>query len=617
MKIKSLHIVIIGILMLILGGISSTIILAQSMDYPILISIKPVNEIVSPGQKSALIVTFKIPRGYWLGSSDPSTRNPSATVIKMEPKDKFQFSRPIFPKPVASGVPVHKGYTYIHQGEINVVVPFSVKENLPGGEYKITAKITYTPGLNAGQLITHINEAYSTTVKVVPNARVAQTTLPGPSVRQVPQNFLVKEEVVNLSQPMKTLLYRWPEHTAVPNLLHWLWIDPENHGKHIQTVWAPFVGNTENNGLTLGGSLALLNLTPEGIMTGLFQLRALYNETFGTTFALEMVSCPAAYFNYWLSSEISTNGEDKQIHFHMENLTIGSDDRFGYEIQLDVFKDPRYRFYGLGAATKEEDKTVYTHSESGVVLDLYWLPVDHLRFAIGGKYRSVAVNDAAADFRGNTTFTTSLTSTGGKFARVPGIKGATIAGERVSVVYDHRNSEFLPTDGFYGKITGEYNQVIHQVKTSPEQVDNYGRLLVDLRQYFSTVDQRITFLIRNSWTFTTSRNIPFFDQATIGGDFSDRAFDRGRFFGQHMGFLSMEFRYQAFHMDMLGTPWTIELAPFLDMSQIFNDNSIKGRFNINPGMSMRMLNKPNVGMVGNIAYGQDGIILTGGVQLPF
>lgn len=617
MKIKYLHIVNSMILVLFLIALSSKVSLAQSMDYPILISMKPVNEIVSPGQKSAILVKFRIPRGYWLGSSDPSTRNPSATVIKMGQKDKFHFSRPIFPKPVASGVPVHKGNTYIHQGEISVVVPFTTNKNLAGGEYKVTAKITYTPGLNAGQLITHVNEEYSTTVKVVPEAHVAQAIIPGPTVGDVPQDFLVKEDIVELKQPLKTLLYRWPEHTAIPDFLHFLWVDPENHGKHIQTVWAPFIGNTENNGLTVGGSVALLNLTPEGIMTGLFQFRALYNETFGTTFALEMVSCPAAYFNYWLSSEISTNGEDQQIHFHNENLTIGSDDRFGYEIQLDVFKDPRYRFYGLGAGTKEEDKTVYSHSESGVVLDLYWLPVDHLRFAIGGKYRSVAVNDAAADFKGNTTFTTSLTGTGGKFQFVPGIKGATIAGERVSVVYDHRNSEFLPTDGFYGKVTGEYNQVLDQVKTSLEQVDNYGRLLVDLRQYFSTIDQRFTFLIRNSWTLTTSENIPFFEQASIGGDFSDRAFDRGRFFGQHMGFLSMEFRYQAFHMDLMGTPWTIELAPFLDMSQVFNDNSLQGRFNLNPGMSMRMLNKPNVGMVGNIAYGQDGIILTGGVQLPF
>lgn len=601
------------VLLIILSNISS----AQTMDNPILISISPVDNIVSLGQKSALIIKFKIPRGYWLGSSDPKTRNPSATIIEMESNENFSFEKPIFPKPKASGVPVHKGYTYVHKNEISVVVPYSVSQNAQSGEHPIKAQITYTPGLNAGQLITHKDEEYSTVVKIDKNAGASNSELPTPSIAEVPKDFIVKEEIVELGQPLKTILYRWPENTAIPNFLHFLWVDPDNHGKHIQTVWAPFAGNTENNGLTLGGSVTLLNLTPEGIMTGLFQIRAMYNETVGTTFSLEMVSCPAAYFNYWLSAEASTNGEDQQIHFHIENLTLGSADRFGYELQLDVFKDPRYRFYGMGPGTKEDDQTLYSHSEAGVVLDFYWLPVSHLRFAIGGKYRSVAVNDAADDFIGNKIFTTSETGIGGKFASVAGIKGATVAGERLTVVYDQRNSEFLPTDGFYGKITGEYNQILDEAETNGEQIDNYGRLLVDLRQYFSTIDQMFTFLIRNNWTFTTSDRIPFFEQATIGGDFSDRAFDGGRFFGQHMGFLSFEFRYQAFHMNLMGTPWTIELAPFLDMSQVFSDNSINGRFNINPGISLRMLNKPNVGMVGNIAYGQDGIILTGGVQLPF
>lgn len=590
---------------------------AQTMENPIIISFKPINSVVKQGSKSALILKFKVPLGYWLGSNDRSARNPAPTIIEIDPIDGFIFEEPLFPKTVARGVPVHKGYSYIFDGEVNVVIPFKTLKSLNDGSYKITSKITYTPGLNAGQLRTQIKESYSATVFINNNTNILQTEIPNPYIGKVPDDFFVKQVPLDLDEPMKTLLYSWREDTPVPQFLHWLWIDPDNHGKHVQTAWVPFLGNTENNGFTYGASIALFNLTPESIMTGLIQIRALHNELFGTNFALEVVSCPAAYFNYWFSGELSTNGENKQIHFHLENFTLGKENRFGYELQLDIFKDPRYRFYGIGAATKEEDKTLYTHSETGIILDFYWLPADHWRFSVGGKVRSVAVNDGASSQRGVDIFTTSETGIGGKFENVAGIKGATVYGERFSVIYDGRNSEFMPTDGFYGKVTAEYNQITDQVKTSSVSISNYGKFYIDFRNYISTADQKFTLLIRNTWNFTTSKYAPFFDQGNIGGDFSNRGFDKGRFYGQHSFFASMELRYQVFQMDMLGTPMIIELAPFLDVGQVFNSVGFNGRFNVNPGMSMRLLNKPNVGIVTAFAFGQDGITLTGGVQLPF
>ena len=590
---------------------------SQTAEKPVVISLKPLNSTNGAGQKSALIIEFQIPKGYWLGSNNPSTRNPTATEIEIESIDKFKFEQPQFPNASIAGVPVHKGYTQIFKEKITVIIPFSTSNNLPEGKYKVTAKVTYTPGLNAGQLITHIKEEYSTSVEIRNNSPELKTEIPSPSVSKVSSDFFVKEEKVEIPEPWNTILYRWKEETSIPEFLHWVWIDPEKHGKHIQTAIAPFIGNTQNNGLTVGAGISLLNLTPEGIMTGLFQLRLYHNENVGNTAALELVSCPAAYFNYWLSAEISSGGRNKQFHFHNENFTIGKNDRIGYEIQTDIFQDPRARFYGMGAGTRDIDESNYEHSEIGTTLDLYWMAADHLRIGVGGKYRSVAINKGIVRLHTLMPFTTEETGPGGKFANVPGIKGATIVGERINVIYDQRNSEFLPTDGFYGKVTGEFDQVTEQVITSSNSLTQYGRFTGDFRQYFSTVDQKFTFLMRNIWIITTSQDIPFFEQATIGGDYSNRGFDAGRFYGQNSVFASMELRYQAFNMNLLGTPWTVELAPFLDAATIFNNDGINGRVNVNPGMSMRMLNKPNVGMVGNIAWGQDGIILTGGVQLPF
>lgn len=582
--------------------------LSQTVENPLEIYMSPLETTLAPGQSSALTITFRIPRGFWLGDNDRSARIPSATVIDLQKQKYFLFEKPLFPEPEVRGVPVHLGITRVFTGEIKVIVPYKITEDAPPGDYTIVAKITYTPGLNAGHLTTHVHEPYSTTVTVVSKSSDSSVNIPKPSRGPVPSDYFVQESRLNLPQPMKTMFHTWDENGPFAKFLHRLFIDPENHGKHIQTVWHPFVGSTENNGQSIGGAIALMNVTREGIMTGTFDIRGYSNENVGGTVAVDVVSCPAAYANYWFSAQLSDD-RNRQVHFHNENLTLGKNDRFGYELQVDAFQDPRYRFFGLGGNTDEEDETNYTHEEFGGVLDLYWLPANNIRFSVGGKIRSVDVKRGADRLADELPFTINEA----RFLNVAGIRGATIVGERVNIVYDGRNQEFTPSAGIYVKLTAEYNQVT----SDPKPVSNYGRISVDLRKYYSTVDQKFTLLLRNGWTFTTSEKIPFFDQATLGGEASLRAFDVGRFYGQHAVFGSVELRYQAMHKVIMGFPMDLEIAPFLDFGQVFNSTDFEGEFNLNPGLSIRVLNRPNIGIVANGAIGQDGIVFTGGVSLPF
>ncbi len=590
---------------------------AQTIKNPIEVTIDAISPTIVPGQKSAIQIIFKIPRGFWLGDSDLSSRIPPPAFIEMQSIENFSFEEPLFPEPKVEGVPVHKGITHVYEGEIRAVVPFTTSKDLKDGEYTITASVTYTPGLNAGRLTTHVDEKHSVTVKVSSRGQIVKSEIPKPFVGEVPESFFVAEEITEVPEPLNTILYRWPEDSWVAEFMHWSQIDPENHGKHIQQVIVPFYGYTENNGLSAGMGISLLNVTREGIMTGQTQVRGFYNEYVGTTFAFEAVSCPAAYFNYWVSGQISSGGQNKSISVHIENLTLGDDDRFGYELFADAFQDPRYRFYGLGPDTKEEDKTNYAHQENSALLDIFWMPIDHIRFTIGGKIRNVDVLDGNDKIREIMPWTTDFIGEGGKFSNVPGIKGATVAGGRASIIYDGRNSEFAPSAGFYGRLTAEYNHITEQEITTPEVIENYGRFYADLRQYFSSADQLMTLLLRASAMFTTDKNIPFFEQAKLGGDFSNRGFDNNRFFGQHSVFVSMEFRYQIMSIVIMGIPMDLEMSPFVDAGQVFDDNGFSGRFNVNPGMSIRILNRPNLGIVGNAAFGQDGLIFTGGVALPF
>lgn len=581
---------------------------SQTVEQPIQISLSPLAETLRPGQSSALVFTFRIPRGFWLGENDRSARIPAATIIEVQSQQYFTFEQPRFPQPEVRGVPVHLGTTRVFTGEIKVIVPFKIADNAPVDDYTLRMLLTYTPGLNAGHLTTHVREPYSTTVTVASSANQVAVEIPQPSRGDVPPDFLVQEKKLNLPQPMKAMFHTWDENSPLPKFLHGLFLDPDNHGKHIQTVWHPFIGSTQNFGQSVGGAVALMNVTREGIMTGTFDMRGYYNEYVGATAAVDVVSCPGAYFNYWFSAQISED-RNRQAQLHIENLTLGKNDRFGFETQVNAFQDPRFRFYGLGGATDEKDETDYTHEEFGGFLDLYWLPVDNLRFSVGGKIRSVDVKRGAKRLDGVVPFTINQS----QFLGVSGIRGATVVGERVNLVYDGRNQEFTPSAGIYMKLTAEYNQVTSDA--SP--VSTYGRFSLDMRKYFSTVDQKFTLLLRNGWTLTTSEDIPFFDQATLGGEATLRAFGFGRFYGQHSVFGSVEIRWQAMHMVMMGFPMDLEIAPFLDFGQVFNSTQFEGEFNFNPGLSMRVLNRPNIGIVGNGAIGQDGLVFTGGVSLPF
>ncbi|MFQ5652663.1 MAG: BamA/TamA family outer membrane protein [bacterium] len=587
---------------------ASTTASSQTVENPIEIELRPVSATLVPGQFSALTITFRIPRGFWLGENDRSARIPAATIIAMQPHESFAFDKPLFPEHEVRGVPVHLGVTRVFTGEVKVIVPFKVTGDAPPGNHTIAAKITYTPGLDAGHLTTHIREFYSTTVTVLAEAGNGTVNIPEPSIGPSPSDYFVQESRLNLPHPMKTMFHTWDEDGLLAKSLHRLFLDPENHGKRIQTVWHPFVGSTKKNGQSFGGAVALMNVTREGIMTGTLDIRGYHNEYVGATAALDVVSCPGAYFNYSLSAQLSDD-RNRQVHFHIKNFTLGQNDRFGYEAQLDAFQDPRYRFFGLGGMTDKEDGTNYTHEEFGGILDLYWLPVNNFRFSVGGKIRSVDVKRGAERLAGKEPFTINEAG----FFNVPGIQGATVVGERATFVYDGRNQEFTPSAGAYIKLTAEYNQVT----STPKPVSNYGRFAVDVRKYYSTVDQKFTLLLRNSWMFTTSENIPFFDQATLGGVASLRAFDMGRFYGRHSVFGSVELRYQAMHKVIMGFSMDLELAPFLDFGQVFNSTDFEGEFNFNPGLSMRVLNRPNVGFIANGAHGQDGLVFTGGVSLPF
>ena len=196
-----------------------------------------------------------------------------------------------------------------------------------------------------------------------------------------------------------------------------------------------------------------------------------------------------------------------------------------------------------------------------------------------------------------------------------GLNGATVQSIRGNIIYDHRDQEFAPSKGFFAKLTLARNFLTDI--DDPELIDDFNSLSLDVRQYFSDPSQKLVGLLRGGLELKSESDIPFYELSALGGPMNMRAYDFERFLGQHAAFGSAEVRYTLATIPILGYPMSIEGGVFLDVGQVFGDGESFGdELNVDPGFTFRMINKPNVGLVLNYAFGEDGGYITGGIALP-
>jgi hypothetical protein len=594
-----------------------------TIENPVQVQVEPAQKTVAPGSRSALLVTFKLPKFMWLGAKPSQARTPAGTKIEMEGPSGFQFEPAHYPDTEVEGLPVHLGLTNVYMGRVQIVVPFRVASGANAGTYDLTARITYTPGFNAGNLTTHDEELYSTTVRVENGGAERPSDQPSPSVADVPNEFRVQADKNPFVSSMEPMLHRYDESSAFTSFMHTLFNDPDGHNKILRHAPFPFFESTNTTGTNIGGGITFLNSTQEGVMTGSLSLQTYHNEFLGPGVGFDYTTCPAAYKNLRVSARTGFDDQG-ELHVKWEDFTFGPDDRWGVQVDASAQTDPRTRFHGLGSGTDGEDLHVYDHEEIGGTIDFYHLPIEKFRVGLGLKARTVAVEEGLFDIDDDDVegrFVPSVVKRNGTvdddFEATPGINGATVLGGRFNVIFDARNQEFNPSSGFFGKFTAELDQVTDDGGNAL-LADNYGRFDLTLRQYFSTVDRRITLVLRGKGTATTREDVPFFEQATLGGLRSLRGFDKNRFYGQHSVYGSVELRYTPGNITFMGFPFAMKMNAFLDGGQVFSDSDelFNDEFNVNPGLGLRMSNPPNVGFTSNIAFGQDGINFSGGITLP-
>ena len=583
---------------------------AQTSSSPIVVELKSADIAVAPGQSSSIVATFKVPKWIWMGAAAGDARTPPGTSIKGMAKTGFSFGAAKFPEAYDEWVPAKLGKTKVFKELVEVVIPFQVNSSVKEGTHTLKFKVNYTPGYNAGRMATHSNEIY--TVDVIVKNGASAGTEPMPRNGTVSDDFIVKAKSYDDIPDFLMFMFNpLNENNGAVKGLHKFWLDPSAHGKTVRIMPLPIFSTSKIVGTSYGMGVSFANATREGTMTGMLSMTGYYNNLIGGAVSLQAISCPGAYHNYQLSAVFGGEGYRK-VTLHYENFTMANSN-FGLDVNLASTNEPRMRFYGVGSQSTEQDETAYEQTDLSGIVDLYSLPMQNLRLGVGIGYsdRSMGTSfDKLRETEGIPFLQETALSEG-----LLGLDGATQVSFRANVIYDHRDQEFAPSRGFYAKMTA-YRSSLSDV--TEDIADSYTGLDVDMRQYFSGPSQKLVMLMRGALSLKSESDLPFYMLSSLGGLTSSRAYDRERFLGQHSAFVSAEMRYTMFTIPVLGYPMSVEMGAFLDVGQVFgNGESFGDELNIDPGISVRMINKPNVGVILNYAVGEDGGYLTGGVGLPF
>lgn len=423
----------------------------------------------------------------------------------------------------------------------------------------------------------------------------SQQSIPSAQGKEEEGAVAPKERISDLDHPAEHALKSLPvksDYTVIP---------------------LPAFASNPNEGYWVGVNPPILKADSKGEVKEVLMPQYLYNRLIGHYGSLNYFAYPSDTEQYyalaWFGQKL-----DQGINLGYKNVNAG-----GYIFAADfaAFKDPFERFFGFGSRTTQAQETNYTSRELLVKLTAGIKITPDLALMLTERYRNVRVDAGIVD---------SLPATAQQFSTIPGIQGAQVLGHGLTLRYDTRDSQLMPTKGTYINILAEFNQNLQ-----PHEENQWEHVALDARQFIPHSSDRMTFVARLLLTGVfgqTERRgaeqlgVPFYEQPTLGGENTLRAFGRGRYVGRWAALVNLEERVTVLNKTMFDLNAHLEIAPFLDIGRV-GQNSEKALqpllkdLQINPGIGFRLLIKPTVVGRFDVAYGRDGLNAFVGIDYPF
>jgi surface antigen Omp85-like protein len=368
-----------------------------------------------------------------------------------------------------------------------------------------------------------------------------------------------------------------------------------------------------NEGYWAGGLVPVFKANAKDEIEDIWAPQYIYNQYVGHGGSLNYYGYPSDTVQYrmlaWYAEKV-----DRGIELGYKNLGIGAG-RYILAAEFSAFKNPFARFFGFGNNSAEGQETNYTSREAVIKLTAGINLTPDVSLMLTERFRDVRVDDGVV---------TSLPGTRQQFGLLPGLEGAQILGHGLTLRYDTRDSQLMPTRGSYVNVFAEFNQNLQH-----HEENQWGHVSLDARHYISHADDRMVFVSRVFFdgVFGQRENqqalgVPFYEQPTLGGENTLRAFGRSRYIDSFAVLLNLEERIPIFTQSLFGHSIGVELAPFLDAgrvggSHVHVDQLLFKDVQFNPGAGIRLLAKPNVVGRLDVGYGRDGVNVFVGLDYPF
>jgi outer membrane protein assembly factor BamA len=390
-----------------------------------------------------------------------------------------------------------------------------------------------------------------------------------------------------------------------PQLVHWYDLS------RLPFLPIPSVGTDPNSGTTVGLLPVWLHTDENRNITRIIAPDITHNPYFGWGAHARLFAYPSTDEQWSIvagTRQRVERGVDLQYQLgrlHQGNFTSTSDADF------DI--DGTGRFYGVGNNTKQFAQTNYTAKIGLVQEQLGWnlTPKWQLLYTIRKRIIDVLPGTL-----------TSVPSIQTRFPNVPGLGTNGELLNRYSVVYDTRDDLTAPRHGMraviYGggaSVGGIFNDTL------------YSEAGGDWRQYWSLSENTIVAAHASLRYLPNARRpLPFWALSSLGGDTSDvggpqllRGYGAGRFYDRDEFNANAEVRHVFWGFDAEATHVDLEVAPFVDVGQVFNRTSTFPIDNLHKvgGIGFRAIARPSVVGYVDVGYGSEGAAVFTGLNYPF
>ena len=249
-----------------------------------------------------------------------------------------------------------------------------------------------------------------------------------------------------------------------------------------------------------------------------------------------------------------------------------------------------YRYFGLGPDTTAAGESSYTRLYAVASARVGWNVTSDLNLAVYGELRGDHPQQPTSK---------GLPATQDVYPDAPGLGGAAFIRGGLALRYDTREERDYAPAGFAGELTGNVARGIEGVGVFG-QLGATARVLVP---EFSFLQGAARFY----WMQVIGHDVPFYDQASLGGEVLFRGFQEDRFIDMGAWEVEAEQRLKVLQTHIFGVVADWRFDPFIAAGQVYGQASPWSHVRVAGGAGLRMWIHPDILGRVDLAYGGEGL----------